>query len=257
VRAFYDARTDYDNDETIARAVQLLAFYPPQPGATVIDFATGTGNVALAAAERVGPAGSVTGIDFSPVLLEQARRKAARRGLGWVRFLEVDVAEVPLEAASVDQAYCSFAIVLFEHQDLFLRKVRAALNPGGFLAFTSNSDRSYFNGFVHAAAAAAGITLPAIHDSLASPERIHATLTAAGYRTIEIRSLQRGRDLPLEEARAKWNGRCWLHPAETLQDLPEEQGRRIKQQFDHLLEANATGGTIWFEELIHHVRAAP
>jgi sulfur carrier protein ThiS len=47
----------------------LVDLYAPAPGARVIDYATGTGIVALAAAERVGPQGSVLGIDIAPGLL--------------------------------------------------------------------------------------------------------------------------------------------------------------------------------------------
>ncbi len=54
-------------------------------GAQVLDVATGTGWAALAAAQRVGPTGSV-GIDLAPALLERAKQKAAAAGLTQVAF---------------------------------------------------------------------------------------------------------------------------------------------------------------------------
>jgi ubiquinone/menaquinone biosynthesis C-methylase UbiE len=45
---------------------------------SVIDIATGTGNAALAVAARL-PQGNVTGVDFTPGMLEQARKKLLLR----------------------------------------------------------------------------------------------------------------------------------------------------------------------------------
>src|SRR5262245_63500718 len=60
------------------RLVDLMAL---APGAQVLDIATGTGWAAVAAAQRVGPTGTVVGIDISPEMLEQARQKVAAAGL--------------------------------------------------------------------------------------------------------------------------------------------------------------------------------
>jgi ubiquinone/menaquinone biosynthesis C-methylase UbiE len=52
-----------------------------QPGESVLDVGCGTGTLAIAAARRVGPSGSVDGIDASPQMVVRARWKAARAGL--------------------------------------------------------------------------------------------------------------------------------------------------------------------------------
>src|ERR671921_2275081 len=46
------------------------------PGDRVLDVATGTGDLALELARRVGPDGAVVGSDFSEGMLELARKKA-------------------------------------------------------------------------------------------------------------------------------------------------------------------------------------
>ena len=46
------------------------------PGDRVLDVATGTGDLAVELASRVGPSGSVVGMDFSEAMLERAREKA-------------------------------------------------------------------------------------------------------------------------------------------------------------------------------------
>src|SRR3954447_405411 len=56
-----------------ARAADLAAL---RPGGRALDVATGTGDLALELARRVGPDGAVVGSDFSEQMLALARRKA-------------------------------------------------------------------------------------------------------------------------------------------------------------------------------------
>ncbi|HZU60183.1 MAG TPA: class I SAM-dependent methyltransferase, partial [Solirubrobacteraceae bacterium] len=57
-----------------SRAADLAA---PPPGGRVLDVATGTGDLALELARRVGPSGEVVASDFSQEMLVRARAKAA------------------------------------------------------------------------------------------------------------------------------------------------------------------------------------
>src|SRR5262249_4271863 len=52
-----------------------------EAGANVLDIGCGMGTDAFALAEKVGPAGQVTGVDFSESLIEEAIRRAAGRNL--------------------------------------------------------------------------------------------------------------------------------------------------------------------------------
>ncbi|BAU06683.1 hypothetical protein [Fischerella sp. NIES-3754] len=51
---FFNSRTSYDNDYTIRRTLPLLELVHLQKGQKLLDIATGTGIIAIAAAQIVG-----------------------------------------------------------------------------------------------------------------------------------------------------------------------------------------------------------
>ena len=57
------------------RLVQLARL---EPGQSVVDVGCGTGSLAIAAKRRVGPSGTVQGIDASPEMIGRARKKAIK-----------------------------------------------------------------------------------------------------------------------------------------------------------------------------------
>lgn len=70
-----------------SRLVELVGLHS---GAKVLDVATGTGWAAMAVARTVGSTGQVVGVDMTPGMLEQVRRKAAMAHLTNVAFREAD-----------------------------------------------------------------------------------------------------------------------------------------------------------------------
>jgi demethylmenaquinone methyltransferase/2-methoxy-6-polyprenyl-1,4-benzoquinol methylase len=96
------------------------------PGDRVLDACCGTGDLAIAA-EREG--GIVTGLDFSPRMLERARRKSST--IAWVRG---DLLELPFADASFDAATVGFGVRNVTDLELGLRQLRRVLRPGGRLA---------------------------------------------------------------------------------------------------------------------------
>ena len=96
-----------------------------QPGDRVLDACCGTGDLAIAA-EREG--GIVTGLDFSPGMLERARRKSDT-----VTWVEGDVLALPFEDGAFDSATVGFGVRNVEDLDAGLRELRRVLRPGGRL----------------------------------------------------------------------------------------------------------------------------
>jgi ubiquinone/menaquinone biosynthesis C-methylase UbiE len=79
-------------------------------GERVLDACCGSGASAIPAAEAVGPAGRVIGVDLSERLIALGRAKAAARGLGQLEFRTGDVLDLKVPDASVDAAVCVFGI---------------------------------------------------------------------------------------------------------------------------------------------------
>lgn len=90
VTAFFDTRTNYDNDFTYRRAIPVVELAQLQTGQQVLDVATGTGILAIAAAQLVGSEGKVVGVDISPGMLSQARQKIEAAGLQNIELIQVD-----------------------------------------------------------------------------------------------------------------------------------------------------------------------
>ena len=96
------------------------------PGARALDVATGTGDLAIELARRVGPDGEVVGSDFSPGMLERARRKAPE-----LRFEEGDALALPYPDDAFDAATVGFGARNFADLGQGLREMTRVVRPGG------------------------------------------------------------------------------------------------------------------------------
>jgi demethylmenaquinone methyltransferase/2-methoxy-6-polyprenyl-1,4-benzoquinol methylase len=98
------------------------------PGDRVLDVATGTGDLALELAGRVGPGGEVVGCDFAEEMLEHARAKDAG---GRVRFEWANALSLPYEANSFDAATVGFGARNFADLGRGVAEMARVVRPGG------------------------------------------------------------------------------------------------------------------------------
>jgi SAM-dependent methyltransferase len=107
----------------------LVARLAPGRGERWLDVGTGTGAVALRAA-RAGA--RVTGVDLSPVMIEEARRLAGEQGVG-VRYEVGDAERLPYEDASFDVVASALGVFLAPHHAAAGRELARVCRPGGRL----------------------------------------------------------------------------------------------------------------------------
>lgn len=122
------------------RTVERLAL---PAGARVLDICCGSGASALAAAERVGPTGSVLGLDLAEELLALAWTKARRRGLRNVHFEQGDLEALDHRTGQFDAVVCVFGIFFVPDMAAAVARLMRLVRPGGALAVTTWGPRTF------------------------------------------------------------------------------------------------------------------
>ena len=115
-----------------ARA-RLRGLLPLAPGARVLGIGSGAGTFGLELAQAVGPQGQVLGLDVSDPLLALARRRA--EGQGSLAFRKHDIQTEPLHDPAFDACTAHIGMMFFSDPVQALTRIRAALAPGGVIAF--------------------------------------------------------------------------------------------------------------------------
>jgi len=103
-------------------------------GSHVLDVATGTGDAAIAASNRVGRAGRVVAVDISVPMLQEASHKASGRA---IEFTEGDAQRLFYADGSFDSIVCLFGLMFVPDKIAALGGFRRVLRPGGRVAATS------------------------------------------------------------------------------------------------------------------------
>ncbi|MCL6440977.1 MAG: class I SAM-dependent methyltransferase [Thermoleophilum sp.] len=108
-------------------ADELVEAVDVRPGSRVLDVATGTGHVALAAARRFCEA---VGVDYVPELLEVARRRAAAEGLD-VALVAGDAEDLPCRDADCDYVLSAIGAMFAPDQERVAAELFRLARPGG------------------------------------------------------------------------------------------------------------------------------
>ena len=105
------------------------------PGEQVVDIGSGAGTDSLVAAQMVGPAGRVIGVDYTVAMVDAARVAAGEAGLANATFVEGVAEALPFEDASFDVAISNGVFDLLPDKDVAFAEVFRVLRPGGRLQF--------------------------------------------------------------------------------------------------------------------------
>ena len=102
-------------------------------GQSVLDLGTGTGAVAEQAAQSVGPAGQVVGVDISKEMLALARQRVSARNLSNVSLHEGRGEDLPADAGTFDVVLSSLVLMYMIDREATAREIARVLRPGGRL----------------------------------------------------------------------------------------------------------------------------
>jgi arsenite methyltransferase len=178
--------------QVCARRLVELAALPP--GAQVLDVATGTGWVALAAAQCVGPTGRVLGVDRAPDMLERARQKVAAAGLPNIEFREGEAARLDVGDQRFDVVLCASALFFVPDMLDALREWHRVLKPGGQVGFSGwgPCPRGSVWDLLTTRLEQYGMPRSGLGQRLEEPETCRRLLHEAGFGQIEVQSEQLG-----------------------------------------------------------------
>lgn len=101
-------------------------------GDRALDLCTGTGDVALALASRVGPKGQVVAVDLSPPMIEYARKKSSDQELeSIINFRVGNVCDLEFSEEFFDAATIAFGARNVRNLERLFREAFRVLKPGG------------------------------------------------------------------------------------------------------------------------------
>jgi SAM-dependent methyltransferase len=114
-------------ETTAPAANEFIARRHLKPGVRLLDVACGSGALCIPAAAA---GAAVTGIDFAPNLLEEARSRAAREAVD-ITFDEGDAEQLPYQNGSFDIVVSMFGAMFAPRPEAVARELARVCRPGG------------------------------------------------------------------------------------------------------------------------------
>lgn len=152
---FYEGRSgDYDDTWHKNFTQRFSSYLNIQEGQDVLDLACGTGLLTLIEAEKVGPSGTVVGVDVTPGMLAIAAQKKEQGGDKYsnVSLYKGDVLHLDetdeLKGRTFDLITVASALVLFPDPKAAIEHWSTYLKPGGVLAVDATHPRNLVSGMV-------------------------------------------------------------------------------------------------------------
>ncbi len=234
--------------ETARRLVEHLQLNPTDH---LLDVCTGTGCVALTAAEKLSQ-GKVTGIDLSSGMLQQAKNKATEQNLNNTEFLQLDLEHLSFDnlshlQGSFDIATSSFGLFFLEDMTTALSNIASTVRPGGKVAITSFTGEAFSpmaDIFINRFESTGRVVPPLSWQRLATHELIKEQFNAVGITKVSIHHEPLGYQMTDPQM---WWDVVWNAGWRTLlNQMPEDEQKQFEEE--HIKEiADVLGDDgVWF-----------
>lgn len=123
------------------KGIRYLKPFAPQQ---ILDIATGTGDLAIALAQKLKPE-AVLGVDISEGMMQVGRQKVKKAGLdSIISFSQKDCMALDLPDNSYDTATVAFGVRNFENTRRGLTEIWRILKPGGHIMILEFSSPEKF-----------------------------------------------------------------------------------------------------------------
>ena len=133
----YSKLPGYNPDADLGLGCGLpTEFAKIKKGDTVIDFGSGAGNDAFIARHETGETGKVIGIDFTPAMIERARKNNEVRGFNNVEFRQGDIEEMPVATNKADVIVSNCVLNLVPNKHKVFSEIFRVLKPGGHFSIS-------------------------------------------------------------------------------------------------------------------------
>lgn len=186
----------------------LVAAAELRAGDTVLDVATGTGQILFVAARVVGEDGRVIGIDLTDQMLSYARAGITIEGFINSEVRVMDAEHLDLPDASFDKVLCGFGLMFFPEPHRALAEIRRVLRPGGTFGattFAANPAMAWHRELL------GSLGVPGneiVTEPFNSTDRIRTAFVDAGFKEIQVVQHDAPAIYSDEEAwwQAQWHG---------------------------------------------------
>ena len=236
----------------------------PQAGQTVLEVAAGPGETGFLVADRLGPTGRLISSDFSPAMVDAARRGATERGIDNAEFRVLDAQQLELADDSVDAVLSRFGVMLMPEQEQAMAEFRRVLRAGGRCAYATwgAPDRNpwLFQIAVallqHGHAPEGDPFAPGGVFSLADPARNRELAESAGFTDVQVHEIQGSMRFADADTYWSFNTSVAGPIAAIVDSLSEDETAAVRSTLAGSLSAFQKNGELEFPWLVVGTSAA-